>query len=86
MKELRKTCYEKSAENIQKDVEKMILDGKQSLCLIENIELDNNKIWDDIECIMECLRKAIAEQYKSDYYFEKWIDLWQKIFPKSFDF
>ncbi len=57
-KELKKTCYEKSAENIQKDVQKMILDGYESLCLGE-IKLDNKKIWEDINCVIESLRKTV---------------------------
>ena len=54
----------------------MILDGYESLDFDEELELDNKKLWEDINFIIESLRKSVQEQYKSDYHFEKWIDLW----------
>ena len=64
----------------------MILDGYESLGFDGELEFDNKKIWEDIDCVIESLRKTVQEQFKSDYHFEKWIDLWLKIFPRSYSF
>jgi hypothetical protein len=37
----------------------MILDGYESLGFDGELEFDNKKIWEDIDCVIESLRKTV---------------------------